>query len=304
VTRVDVGSAAARRHVAWLAALLVLAGCSSVTGPWRPASAIDLRGDFETADESQFSALECAAPERQVRVVTDPVRQGRYAARFEQAPGDQWVNGSVRCLAAAYDSGEGEGDDYFYAFSVYFPDEPADNLLWELHGPEEIYSVDPNTSVAPHTIAVDRGQLVYRLLTGPAVWDGDRWTGWSTYEPRIPLLDRIPVGEWIDLVVHIRFTHDDDGVLEVWHRTGEDAWPDGPQLQRRDVPTLQWIPGVDDRIWGHANDPAVPEDVRTSALYLELGLYKGGPTTLTTDVVYHDGFRRGPTLASVLEEFP
>ena len=79
---------------------------------------IDLRADLETGDSRQFDTLECAHPDRQFRVVRSPVRQGAYSARFEQRPGDTWDNGSVRCLGAIYDSGEQDGDSYFYALSA------------------------------------------------------------------------------------------------------------------------------------------------------------------------------------------
>src|SRR3712207_3299552 len=89
--------------------------CTGVDRASPRASGIDLRGDFETFDAGQFSDLECPHPSRQFKVVTDPVRQGRYAARVEVAPGDTWSNGSIRCMVANYDSNERDGDDYYFA---------------------------------------------------------------------------------------------------------------------------------------------------------------------------------------------
>ena len=86
---------------------------------------IDFRGDFETSDTSQFTAVECPNPERQLEIVTNVVRQGRYAARFEVSPKDKWSNGSIRCLVANTDTKEREDDDYYFAFSIYFPRCPA-----------------------------------------------------------------------------------------------------------------------------------------------------------------------------------
>ena len=45
------------------------------------------RLDFETGDLSQYDMVQRAAPDR-LRVVTDPTRQGDYAARFEVRAGD------------------------------------------------------------------------------------------------------------------------------------------------------------------------------------------------------------------------
>ena len=74
-------------------------------------------------------------------------------------------------------------------------------------------------------------------------------------------------------------------------------------MRRERVPTLQWIPGTDDEVLGHPNDPAVPEDLMTRSLYVEMGLYPGVDEVSRTDVVFLDGYRRGTTLSSVLTEF-
>jgi hypothetical protein len=265
---------------------------------------IDLRMDFEVRNDPHFDGLECAYPDRQFQIVTHPVRQGRYAGRFEERPGDAWSNGSIRCLVADYGSDEKEGDDRYFGLSLYLPDRLSDNTIWELHQRREIYEVAPDTAVTPHALEVVDGSLAYRLLTGPAFWNGTRWIGWSHYEPTIPLLAPVPVGTWLDIIVHIRFTHAADGILEVWARAGNGAWPQRPQISRTGVPTLQWIPGHDHRIWGRPNDPRVPKDILTSSLYTEMGVYKGGNRTETTDVVYLDGYRRGTSLEAVRAGFP
>ncbi|SDF23121.1 Polysaccharide lyase [Blastococcus fimeti] len=264
---------------------------------------IDLRADLETGDARQFDALECAEPDRQFQVVRSPVRQGVHAARFEQRPGDAWENGSIRCLGAIYDSGEQQGDSYFYALSAYFPAAVSDNVIWELHSRRDIYEVDPNTSVSPHALGVVDGALAYRLLAGPAFWNGAAWTGWSYYEPAIPLLPEVPLDTWIDIVVRIDFSRFEDGVVQVWVRTGDDPWPLRPQVERQGVPTLQWIPGYDERIWGTVNDPAVPETVPPGSLYTALGLYSGAARIEVTDVVVLDGYRRGVSLDAVMADF-
>ena len=275
-----------------------VAGASLVPG------SIDFRGDFESRDPWQYSGFNCPDPPRQFQIVTSPVRQGLYAGRFEQVP----AGPSSSCLASAADTGEREGQEYYYGFSMYFPRKISSNTLWELHMRGDIFSVDPNTAVVPHAIIADgAGGLRYNLLTGPAYWGGGAWTGWSHFDSGLSLgddLDDYPTGTWIDFIVHLRFTESAEGLLEVWHRTGEGPWPAAPQLARYDVPTLQWIPGYDNQIWGYPNDPDVPNDIHTSSLYTAFGLYKGGPYTSVTDVVYHDGYRRGPSFAAVVAEFP
>lgn len=266
---------------------------------------VDFRGDFESSDTGQYNAVECPHPERQLKIVTDPVRQGRYAARFEVAPGDRWTNGSVRCLVANTETNEREGDDYYFAFSIYFPGKPSNNLIWELHSREEIYSVDPDLGVSPHAIlSEESGRLNYRLLSGPALWSGSEWTGWQYAEPSLPLLEKIQIRRWIDIVIHINFAHRSEGMLEVWCRTEGERWSEKPQVSRTGVPTLQWIPGHEKVVNGGRNDVRIQSDIYTSSLYVELGLYPGTKSIARTDVLYLDGYRRGTSPRSVLADFP
>src|SRR4051794_6413525 len=94
------------RVAVMLLLMMTTTQCGVPDRPSPGSSGINLRGDFETSDARQFSALECPHPSRQFRIVTKPVRQGRYAARVEVAPGDRWSNGSIRCMMADYDSDE------------------------------------------------------------------------------------------------------------------------------------------------------------------------------------------------------
>ncbi len=90
----------------------------------------------------------------------------------------------------------------------------------------------------------------------------------------------VPIGNWIDLIIHVRFSETNRGVLEVWHRTGDSAWPVDPQIRRAGIPTMQFIPG--------GVDPHIPRTIHTSSLYDAFGLYKGGNAASRTDVVYFD----------------
>jgi hypothetical protein len=256
---------------------------------------IDLRGDFETGDISQFTHLECPNPSRQLKILNSPVRQGRYAARFETAPGDNWSNG-VRCKVVRYDSNESEGDEYYYGMSMYFPKSIDYTHMWELHQRADIYNLGGIVALSPHAIMARGGRLEYRMMTGAATWNGNGWNGWSNYLDRMPLTTSMPTNQWVDFIVHLKFTESNTGLLEVWVRTGNEAWATTPQLRRTNIPTLQYVPG--------GRDPDVRSTIHTSSLYAQMGLYKGSGSTSTTDVVYHDGYRRGTSLAAVQADFP
>ena len=75
------------------AILLVLVASLLVFLTSSGRSAITWRGDFETGNLSQWTALQAKDPSR-VTIRSDVVRQGRYAARFEVRSGDSNVAGS------------------------------------------------------------------------------------------------------------------------------------------------------------------------------------------------------------------
>ena len=281
-----VRSAAAMLAVVLCAAGVETAG-AAIPGPDR----IDLRLDFETGDTSQFSSLECPNPGLQLEVydassAAGPApRQGRYAARFSETAHDVWAgNGIVRCLAARYDSGESDGKDFYYAFSLYVPETGiSDNLLWELHHPYSLYSL-PGCAVAPLALHTRNGGLMFRIATG----DCTPGTGWAYWQPNIPLpgLERMPLATWLDIVLHISFS-ESNGTVELWYRSGSDALPATPQLARYGIPTLPYA------------DSTGVHDV---TLYTAMGLYAGRSGYSSSDTVYLDGYRRGTSKAAVEAE--
>jgi hypothetical protein len=266
-------------------------GCLVSLAEVVPLGSPNFSANFETHTAAQFSDLECATPSRQFRVVRNHVRGGHYAARFEERPGDVWSgNGTVRCLAVQGQTNESQGDDYYYAMSFFFPRPITPNLLWETHARSSIYSLSDPLSVAPNAIVATGASssystlattLSYRLDTGQAIWSGTDWSGWSDSE-LMPIVSPIPVGIWIDVVVHVRFAFDNTGTVEVWERKLGHRWPLSPQVERIDVPTMQYVPG--------GLDPNVPTARQSDTLYDSIGLYKGSDLASRSDVVYIDSY--------------
>lgn len=240
----------------------------------------DVVANWETGDNSQYSGLECPNPQTQFGVVTSPVREGQYAARFSIGTEDVWTNGAVRCLDALYNTDEKDGRDYYYAFSLYVPSAISNNLIWELHAPRELYTRSENCSLAPFAILADRGALVLRMATGNC----DR--GWTHWEPRvrIPGLSPMPVGKWIDFVIHIAFSERAKGLFELYRRVEDSAWSVRPQISRRNIPTLPY------------SNAGKVHDVK---LYLLVGLYPGFTGYRGSDTIFLDDVVRGLTFESV-----
>lgn len=262
----------------WLFAAALILGLT-VTGARASAS---INFGWETGDNSQFSGLECAHPSSQFQVVTSPVREGRYAARIAETANDVWNNGQVRCLDAAYGTGESTGDDYYFGLSMFIPSSGlTDNLIWELHQPYELYSI-PGCGVAPFAILVRNGVLEFRSVGGDCIV-GSRFTHWDSDIP-FPNLNPYPRNTWIDFVIHINFQESNTGTLQVWGRTAGDPWTTAPQIQRTNIPTMPFC---------SANN------VHNVKLYTTMGLYPGYSGYNASDTVYLDAYRRGASFGDV-----
>src|SRR5262245_50565999 len=85
------------RKIRWqLAALAALgsaiAGALAISAP----AAVIWRGDYETGDFSQWGPFHVQAVPGGATIVTSPVRQGSYAARFVVRPGDRPIDSAER----------------------------------------------------------------------------------------------------------------------------------------------------------------------------------------------------------------
>jgi hypothetical protein len=273
---------AAGRRVSETVGQVVVANAAAVPPAGRPDAPVDETVDWETGDTSQVSGLECPSQAADFSIVQSPVRQGRYAAHFHlDSSSEPWSNGWPRCLSTLYDSGETAGDDEWYGFSLYTP-APFGGLVWELHQPQSLYSLR-GCGLAPLALFAEEASgesgLYFRLATGDCV-NG----GWSHQDLNIPLrnLDPVPTGTWVDVVVHVRFSESDDGLVQVWDRYG--GRPYAIDLERTGVPTTQYCSscGI--------------HDVR---LYQEAGLYAPPLQPGDRADVYLDAFRRGQSFAAV-----
>ena len=237
--------------------------------------------DWRTGDNSSFDNLECPHPDSQFAIVTSPVRQGRYAARFSESARDVWINGTVRCLDANYEAAATTGEEHYFGFSMYIPrDGLTDNLVWELHHPRELYTLR-DCGVAPYAIVVTHGAVALRLFTGNCTV-GRGYPIERTIV--IPNLKPYPRGKWIDVVLHVRFQEASTGLVEAWSRTAGSDWPERPQISLDAIPTMPFCSSC---------------GIFNVALYTELGLYPGYSGYHEHDTLYIDGSRRGQSFGAV-----
>jgi hypothetical protein len=271
--------------VRWLVAVAfaVAAAAQSASA----AVPVGFRGGWETGRVSPWNGIEAEFDRplgESFALVTRPVRSGRYAAKFVARQGYSDY-GSGDSSDAYWNSDEGEGDDYWYAWATLFPRDWREPYGWGLF--QEWHSHFPNG--APVAFDARANQVVLNVFSG-TVFPGRGFE----FERHIPLLATLNKGRWNDFVVHIHWSVGTGGLLEVWHRVAG-AGGFRKRLTMRGVPTLQRRDGVVSTnyvLWGLYRKsfcavPTVPDC--TGPLGVQ-------PPT----VVYQDSFVRGRSFAAVV----
>ncbi len=180
-------------------------------GPAVPVGNTELFvGDYETGDFSQWGTCQsvdvnsdCGPNYPSMEIVTDDVRQGKYAAHFIVNPGDEPDFGGERSEVKSSDPGAvtHEGDERWYEFSLkvgadFAPPEGWGLLLMQWHH-------GGDTGSPPLSLVV--------RSDGNLFLDNQVDIG-NTQE-----IGPLPKGEWKDYVLHIKFSKDSSiGFVEAW----------------------------------------------------------------------------------------
>jgi hypothetical protein len=249
-------------------------------------------GGFESGNQTPWSAPQYNAAERslseQFEIVTAPVRQGQYAAKFTVHDGDEFRDtGGERCDLSRplrQDTIEVEGRDFWYAWSTMFSEDwqpltPPDDwmVILDWHSTYDdicqLLQIEMNNNNA----------LSAKMLTGD-VTGYDCFDGPGTaYKHEEVVVEKITPGKWNDFIIHVYWTTSENGIVEIWHKLeGEAAFT--KVMDVSGVPTLQYM-----------GDPE-----RYRAPYLKLAHYRSD-SQKHTSVLYHDGFRQSLTAEGLVE---
>jgi Polysaccharide lyase len=245
-------------RVLGLAAIVVLM-------PAVPAAAeISWRGGFETGTFSEWDTVQ--AKPGTATVVTSPVRDGRYAARFRVGPGDN----PLRCSCGeraelVKHTGEKPGTSSVWAWSAFFPAEfavrPGKRVVftqWHDFG-----AGHPAPVVIRVVSSGGEDRLGLGVQGGPTAHPVVReWT-----------FGRLQRGRWYDFVARFHWAADASGSVELMI---DGAWV----VPKTTTPTLFVENGA-------------------KGVYLKQGVYRATPWSQTTSA-YLDATRRGTTLSDVL----
>lgn len=222
------------------------------------------RLDYETGSLDQWDSVQ-AVPGG-ATIITSPVRQGKYAAKFVVRPGDDPIDSSGTRAEVLRGTGEGEGDESWWAWSTYFPDgwnpdpETTWNTITQWHHTGSSCGV-PLTFKADTRPDPDNIRLVVR--------GGDLDSDCQSQHYQLFVLYDIEKNRWYDHVLHVKWSSDPSvGFVEVW------------------VNGVKVVPKT------HAATLYTGQDV-----YVKQGFYRGD-SSLTSEIV-HDGLIRGESLADV-----
>jgi hypothetical protein len=251
----------------------------------RPAAGdLTFTSDFESGDASVWEdkgAIQVCCDDSLV-IVDAPVRRGRRAARFTLRQSDPDVKGSKR--AEVITRAALMGGEYWYAFSVFLPaDWKGDQVpvtIAQWHAVPDV-GFGEASSPPPLRLLVEEGQ--WAVVN---IWDSKRLgsTLWRPIAPDGYVLQKVGAfepGRWTDWVVHVRWSYESGGLLEVWK--------DRQLALRRDGPNTY-------------NDALAP--------YMKLGIYvprwtlQPPVSTVASHTIHFDEIRVAEGPATLLEMSP
>jgi hypothetical protein len=195
-----------------LLAALLFAGCHTIRAE------ILFRAGFETGDLSEWSTSgtrgQNATP-RNVQVVTDIVKSGKYAGKFTIHPDDVFNERQLRVQVGGPRITVSEGSDTYMSFYIYMAEAPKDRdnfFYWEGSPPPRY------NNVMTWWVEPKDGGTVIRYGTGNLGRNGIEWeAGFS-------------IGQWHRLAMHIHWSEDKEaGFTRLWF--------DGKQVLDRKLKT-------------------------------------------------------------------
>jgi hypothetical protein len=183
-----------------------------------------------------------------------------------------------------------QGSDVWVAWEVYFPStfkpcgyragQPNCSFNWVFEFSDQNDSQCPGELIGNAELAVlDSSAYSDGFHWRGQVYGGNQASGNCSVGFQTKDGPKIPMGQWLSMVSHVRFSNGADGLFETWQ--------DGAKVMTISGPTLYKHPNGN-----YASD------------YLHIGYYRAGgdgwpvKTTWAADV-YYDDIREGPSSASV-----
>jgi hypothetical protein len=307
-----------RRHSCRFAYLVMLVlSLSMLVGVGAARADISFRADYENGSCCGSGSWHDVQYETDrpmsdsFSIVTSPVRQGRYAAKVVVQQGYSPFGWEESTEAATGISGQGEGSDYYYAWSTMFDPSWVNPRGWGQI--VQFYTNNWQKYGGPPPISLDaaNGHITVSVLAGRFDEPGtsaDAWRDWYThpgtstpsligysFNHNYQALDTLSLGQWNDFVMHVHWSGR-NGQIQLWHRLPGQSW-----IMRLDinVPTLRYDPQT---------------NISDEVGLIKQGFYRRSfcqqPTVLTAcnstlglqppDILYQDAFVRGTNFDEVV----
>jgi hypothetical protein len=265
-----------------------------------PLGRVVFTGDFETGNISQWTwGAQCAntgvpssAPyfRGTISVQSAIVAQGNYGARFD-LPAATGYTACETLNKRLIDLGT---DDY-YGLAVRFPTdwrEPSP-AGWGLAVAQLNFE---NIWGSPVMLAAHADHIGLVMQSGlcQSVKTSKPGCAYSSAQGgNIARMVAVPapmaLGAWHELIVHVRWTTDSSGIIEVWHRLkGDSTW--NKTVSLTGYPTVQWT------------DAEGPEGIADATTADMAGAYRGHADYPLT--IWSDGFVRTTSFASAAAALP
>ena len=241
------------------------------SGSYRPFDGIQYEEDRPLSDSFEL--------------VANPVREGRYAAKIIVRQGySRW--GYAEDTELEWESNEGQGDDYYYAFSTLFPTDWVAPYSWGI-----FLQWHARLGTPPPVSFNARADSAYVHVRGG---DTDENAYRFEYDKLVQVLPTLSKGTWNDFVAHIRWSSGSDGLVEVWHRVaGQSGFT--KILTLTNIGTLQRTSrgtATNYTLWGLYRGSYCPQPTQLGCT--------SSMGTQPNNVLYQDGFTRGTSFNDVV----
>jgi polysaccharide lyase-like protein len=256
-------------------------------------------GSFESGTLAPWPGAQCAntgVPSRAdavrgtVTVQSDTVGEGEYAARFDlpAAP-------VLQACEALIGRPIGVGSDDYYGLMIRLPSgwlEPSP-VNWGLEIAQFNFE---NIWGSPVALMVHADWIEIVLQSGlcNSVYTASPGCAYTSARAgNLPRMAAVPtplqLEVWHELIVHVRWTTDASGIIEVWHRLkGGNSWKKTVSL--RGYPTLQWTTDYP------------PQEIAKGTTVDKIGAYRGHADFPLT--VWHDGYVRTTSFTAAATALP
>jgi len=218
-----------RRAIGKVKSLLWLTICLAVISspPGRAegnSNVLIFAGDFETGNLKEWGKeLGC---DYSAQVVTEPVRAGKYAVRFELHKDDPIVANSRRAELTLKREPKVKVERW-YGFSIFLPEDyqqdPTPEIVTQWHASPD--RDDGEVWRSPPLAVQTQGgnwNISWR-------WDADRIMKRNRPDgAKSENLGKYETGVWTDWVFHVKWSWESDGLLEVWKNGKKVIHYEGP----------------------------------------------------------------------------